>query len=306
MTEPLRTRRKTPFFVASHPSSLLQRLWCQGALVPGGIARLPGATTPRPRRPPPTRPHSHHHRTHEAARREHAITSPHFNANLMANPVLREALLHLRTALPGLTDYATLERMCGSYAQERSALFSRARGRARGQEGRQDGEGVSEGEQEDEEDEEGEGQGAPEVLFNAGVGKGVRRAVNVYFREVLHALRLPPNKVRQRVERQARERQQQEAEEAERAAAAAAAAARPRTLAEALAAVAARPPASGRGVAGELGALMRRRAAASGGAGQQGVLAAAEPAAAAAAGAAGAAQDAAQQRGRRNAAVRHR
>lgn len=111
------------------------------------------------------------------------------------------------------------------------------------------------------------GGGMPEVLFETRVGGDIRREVRGLFAEVLRALRRPPAHRRRIVEQRRRrgEARQLAAEEEERAAMVAGMA-EPLTVAEALAQVAARPPAPlRRRVAGELGALMRRRAGHQGG-----------------------------------------
>ncbi|GLC57427.1 hypothetical protein PLESTB_001223200 [Pleodorina starrii] len=235
--------------------AVVRDLWRKGVLVPGGVVRYPGATTPRPG--PSQRPNGAVPLGLMAARAALAsgsgagpgcssrfggsssATASAFNAVLVSNPVLRQALLHLRTALPMLADMEALERMCDQYGEQRAAIFSGGGGGGGG----------------------GAGGVIPEVLFESRVGGDVRRAVREMFAGVLRALRRPPAH-RRRAEEKRRQREAEAAAAAEEAArAAAAAAAAPPTVAEALAAVAARPPTfMRRRVAGELGALMRRRA----------------------------------------------
>ncbi|GLI71769.1 hypothetical protein VaNZ11_017093 [Volvox africanus] len=230
--------------------AIVRKLWRQGALVPGGVARFPGATSALPsvgsygwkaataaRAQAIAAGHGGIHKHLDASHRRLAT----FHEVLMSNPILRQALLHLRTALPLLADMEAFERLCDLYGKQRSAVFH---------ENNNGGDGGA------------SCTAAPDVLFEARVGGEVRRTVRRMFAEVLRALRLPPPRV-QRTERKRRERElgaQREAEEAE-ARLEAAVASPPCTVAEALAQVAVKPPAlQRRRVAGELGALMRRRA----------------------------------------------
>ncbi|GIL49026.1 hypothetical protein Vafri_5498 [Volvox africanus] len=224
--------------------AIVRELWRQGALVPGGVARFPGATSA------PPSVGSHGWKAATAARAQ-AIAAGHggvhkhldashrrlatFHEVLMSNPVLRQALLHLRTALPLLADMEAFERLCDLYGKQRTAIFH---------------------EKSNDGDDGASCSALPDVLFDARVGGEVRRTVRRMFAEVLRTLRLPPPRI-QRTERKQRRREleaQREAVEAEVASA-------PCTVAEALAQVAVKPQAPlRRRVAGELGALMRRRA----------------------------------------------
>lgn len=268
-------------------------MWRQGVLVPGGVLRYPGATTPRPRRappaPPPPRELTPAQRAARAAARaanpvpEHERLRPGapFQSVLVSNPVLRQALLHLRMALPGVTDTAALQRLCDTYEQQREAIFAEPE-RRRG--GRAAGMGVAAGAA------SGAGRSAagaaaapatggaeaggaggvrdrrqrrhvPEVLFEASIGRQVADALQTSFTRVIELLRQPPLSRRKAEEKKRRKEELQAAIAEEEARAAAEAAAAPRTVADAVAEVAARPAGvTGRRVAGELGALMRQRA----------------------------------------------
>ncbi|GIM08126.1 hypothetical protein Vretimale_12168 [Volvox reticuliferus] len=226
---------------------IVRELWRQGALVPGGVACFNGSTSA------PSSDKSHVWMA-AAAGRAKAVAAGHgcahkyldastrrlatFHDVLMSNPVLRQALLHLRTALPLLADMEGFERLCDLYGKQRTAVFQ------------ENGNGGDAG---------ASCSSAPDVLFEARVGGDVRRMVRRMFAEVLRALRLPPPKI-QRTEQKRRQRElevQRKAEEAARLEAEMASG--PRTVAEALAQVAAKPPAPlRRRVAGELGANWHR------------------------------------------------